>query len=224
MTQSRRKNPIKNNGTSKFDARILRGGKGDGDPYDIVALAASAGGLNALSTVLGSLQEHFPATIVVVQHLDPRHRSLMAEILSRRTLLSVEEAADGMQLKPGIVYIAPPDRHLLVNVDNTVSLSQSELVHFVRPSADLLFESVAASHKERAIAVVLTGTGSDGVMGVQAIKKMGGTVIAQDEATAEFFGMPDAAIHTGSVDFILPLNEIGPALLTLVMRGKAGEQ
>jgi two-component system chemotaxis response regulator CheB len=86
-----------------------------------------------------------------------------------------------------------------------------------------LFESVAASHKERAIAVVLTGTGSDGVMGVQAIKKMGGTVIAQDEKTAEFFGMPSAAIQSGSVDFILPLDEIAPALLTLVMFGKAGE-
>jgi two-component system chemotaxis response regulator CheB len=79
----------------------------------------------------------------------------------------------------------------------SISLSQSELVHFVRPSADLLFESVAASYRERAIAVVLAGTGSDGNMGVQAIKKMGGTVIAQDEQSAEFFGMPQAAIQTG---------------------------
>jgi two-component system chemotaxis response regulator CheB len=77
-------------------------------------------------------------------------------------------------------------------------------VHFVRPSADLLFESVAASYKERAIAVVLTGTGSDGAMGVKAIKKMGGTVIAQDEMSADFFGMPSASIQTGDVDFVLP--------------------
>ena len=83
-------------------------------------------------------------------------------------------------LKPGTVYIAPPNRHLLVKYDGTLTLSQSELVHFVRPSADLLFESVAASFKERAIAVVLTGTGSDGAMGVEAIKKMGGTVIVQE--------------------------------------------
>ena len=100
-------------------------------------------------------------------------------------------------------------------------LTQSKLVHFLRPSADLLFESVAASYGERAIAVVLTGTGSDGAMGVQAIKKMGGTVIAQDEATAEFFGMPSAAIHSGSVDFVLPLDEIATALVTLVMKGEA---
>jgi two-component system chemotaxis response regulator CheB len=108
---------------------------------------------------------------------------------------------------------------LLVNPDGTLSLSQSELVHFVRPSADLLFESVAASYKERAIAVVLSGTGSDGSMGVKAIKKMGGTVIVQDEKSSEFFGMPGAALQTGSVDFILPLDEIPSALLTLVSTG-----
>jgi two-component system chemotaxis response regulator CheB len=123
-------------------------------------------------------------------------------------------------LQPATVFIAPPNRHLLVNPDGTLSLSQSELVHFVRPSADLLFELVAASYKERAIAVVLTGTGSDGSMGVRAIKKMGGTVIVQDEKTSEFFGMPDAAIHSGTVDFVLPLDEIPSALTTLVMRGE----
>jgi len=189
--------------------------------FDIVALAASAGGLTALSHVLAALPEGFPATLVVVQHLDPRHRSLMANILSRRTALEVKQAEEGDHVQPATVYIAPPNRHLLVNPDGTLSLSQSELVHFLRPSADLLFESVAASYRERAIAVVLTGTGSDGAMGVQAIKKMGGTVIAQDEHTAEFFGMPGAAIHSGSVDFVLPLNEIPAALVTLVMKGEA---
>jgi two-component system chemotaxis response regulator CheB len=189
--------------------------------FDIVALAASAGGLGALSQVLAAMPVDFPATLVVVQHLDPRHRSLMAAILSRRTLLRVKEAEEGEILNPATVYIAPPNRHLLVNPDSTLSLSQSELVHFLRPSADLLFESVAASYRERAIAVVLTGTGSDGAMGVQAIKKMGGTVIAQDEDTAEFFGMPGAAIDSGNVDFILPLSEIPTALVTLVMKGEA---
>ena len=92
----------------------------------------------------------------------------------------------------------------------------------MRPSADLLFESVAASYKDRSIAVVLSGTGSDGTMGVRAIKKMGGTVIAQDEKTAEFSGMPEAAIRTGSVDFVLPLEEIPAALVTLVAKGEIG--
>jgi two-component system chemotaxis response regulator CheB len=189
--------------------------------FDVVALAASAGGLRALSELLTALPADFAAAIVVVQHLDPRHRSLMADILSRRTPLHVKQAEEGDHLQAQTVFIAPPNRHLLVNPDGTVSLSQSELVHFVRPSADLLFESVAASYKDRAIAVVLSGTGSDGAMGVQAIKKMGGTVIAQDEQTAEFFGMPNAAIQTGNVDFILPLSEIAPALVTLVMRAEA---
>jgi two-component system chemotaxis response regulator CheB len=190
--------------------------------FDVVAVAASAGGLQALSRLFSAVPADFPAALVVVQHLDPRHRSLMADILSRRTALKVKQAEEGDSLSPGTVYIAPPNRHLLVNPDGSLMLAQTELVHFVRPSADLLFESVAASFKDRAIAVVLTGTGSDGSMGVRAIKKMGGTVIAQDEATSEFFGMPGAAIQTGRVDFILPLAEIPAALVTLVTTGEAG--
>jgi two-component system chemotaxis response regulator CheB len=141
----------------------------------------------------------------------------MAEILGKRTSLVVKEACEGDALEPGRALIAPPNRHLLVNPDRTVSLSQSELVHFVRPSADLLFESTATAYKERAIAVVLSGSGRDGAMGVKAIKKMGGTVIVQDEQTSQFTGMPDAARQTGMADFILPLPEIAPALRTLVM-------
>ena len=206
-----------------MEARSVSSSYSQGATYDVVAMAASAGGLTALSEVLSSLPPDFPATIVVVQHLDPRHRSLMAEILDRRTNLTVKQAAEGETLASGTVYIAPPNRHLLINRDGTVSLTQSELVHFVRPSADLLFESVAASYKERAIGVILTGTGSDGSMGVRAIKKMGGTVIAQDKTSSEFFGMPSAAIETGSVDFILPLSEIGAALVTLVMKNETEE-
>ena len=147
----------------------------------------------------------------------------MADILSRRSTLPVKQAEESDKLRPGMVYIAPPNKHLLVNPDGSLSLTQSELVHFVRPSADLLFESVAGSFKKRAIAVVLTGTGSDGSMGVQAIKKMGGTVLAQDESSSEFYGMPHAAIQTGCVDFVLSLSEIPPALITLVKTGEVDE-
>jgi two-component system, chemotaxis family, protein-glutamate methylesterase/glutaminase len=183
--------------------------------FDIVAIAASAGGLSALSRVLADLTASFPVPVVVLQHLDPRHRSLTADILSRRTSLLVKEAEADDILEAGRVYIAPPNRHILVTTDRGLALTQTELVNFVRPSADLLFDSVAARYRDRSIAVVLTGTGSDGATGVQAIKKMGGTVIAQDE-TAEFFGMPQAAIATGAVDFVLPLAEIAPAIVTLV--------
>ena len=185
-------------------------------PFEIVAFAASAGGVFALTEILGKLPAQFPAIIVVVQHLDPRHRSLMPQIFGRRSNLPVQQAVDGMEVEPGNVYLAPPDRHLLINRDGTVSLTQTELVNFVRPSADLLFESVAAAYGERAIAVVLTGAGKDGSMGVTAIKKRGGTVIVQDEATSEFFGMPSAAIRTGTVDFVLPIEEIPGALVTLM--------
>ncbi|MBN3925724.1 chemotaxis protein CheB [Nostoc sp. NMS4] len=185
--------------------------------FDIVAIAASAGGLTAIVKVLSTLPAKFPAAIAIVQHLTPEHRSFMAEILSRRTDITVKQAQEGDSLTPGTAYVAPPNRHLLVNGDGTLSLSQSELVHFLRPSADLLFESVAATYKDRAIAIVLSGTGSDGAMGVEAIKKMGGTIIVQDVKTAEFSGMPSAAIQTGNIDFILPLDEISSTLVTLVM-------
>jgi two-component system, chemotaxis family, protein-glutamate methylesterase/glutaminase len=185
-------------------------------PYEIVAIAASAGGLTALTAVLGSLPRDFAAAIVVVQHLDPRHRSLMPQIMARRVVLPVAQAAEGDEVEAGRVYLAPPDRHLLVNRDRTISLTQTELVNFVRPSADLMFESVAAAYGARAIAVVLTGTGHDGSMGVTAIKKRGGTVIVQDERSSEFFGMPSAAINTGTVDYVLALDEIAGAVQTLV--------
>ena len=185
----------------------------------VVGLAASAGGLNALMRVLSKLPGNLPAAVAVVQHLEPTHRSMVAPILNRRTELRVAEARDGDFLADGHVYVAPPDRHLLVNANGSLSLTRSELVHFVRPSADLLFESLAAGCKEQAIAVVLSGTGIDGSLGITAVKKMGGTVIAQDEATSEFFGMPGAAIETGSVDLVLPLDEIPQAIVRLATPG-----
>lgn len=185
--------------------------------FDVVALGASLGGLKAISQILSTLPPDFPAAITVVQHLDARYPSHMADILSRRTPLSVKQASSGDQLRAGKVYIAPPNKHLLVNWDGTLLLSDSARVHFVRPAANNLFESVATSFNERAIAVVLTGRDGDGATGVEAIKKMGGTVIVQDEASCESFSMPNSAIETGSVDFVLPLNEIASALVTLVM-------
>ena len=188
-------------------------------PYEIVAIAASAGGVQALSQVLCQLPSDFAVPIVVVQHLAPHHRSLLPEILARTCAISVEQAEEGDLLRPRTAYIAPPDQHLLVNGDGTLSLSHSELVHFVRPSADLLFESVAGSYRERAIAVVLTGTGKDAVMGVRAVAKVGGRVIVQDPATAAFAGMPSAAVATGAVDEVLALEQIAARLIDLV-RGR----
>lgn len=180
----------------------------------LVALGASAGGLAVLTKVIKSLPADFPAAIAVVQHLDRKHPSLLATILGRRCALRVLEARNGELLQPGSAYIAPPDHHLLIGPGGIISLTHSELVHFVRPSADLLFESAAASYRDKLIAVVLSGMGSDGAMGLRAVKQMGGTVIVQDHP--EFSGMPDAAIQTGHVDYVLAMDAIAPTLLTLV--------
>jgi two-component system chemotaxis response regulator CheB len=184
--------------------------------FDVVAIAASAGGVSALTTFLDLLPAELGATIVIVQHVDPRHKSLMPQVIGRHCKMPVTHAENGTIVKPGHVYLAPPGQHMLVNRRGEVTLTDTELVNFVRPSADLLFESVAAAFGERAIAVVLTGTGHDGARGALAIKERGGTVVAQDEISSEFFGMPSAAIKTGAVDFVLPLEEIAGKVVALV--------
>ncbi|WP_409234911.1 chemotaxis protein CheB [Streptomyces sp. PA5.6] len=185
-------------------------------PYAVVALASSAGGIQGLSELLGALGPELPVPVLVVQHLDPRHRTVIADVLDRRTDLPVELAEPGGKPVPGTVHIAPPGRHLLIGSDGDLTLSDAELVHFVRPSADLLFESVAAYYGPRAIACVLTGTGVDGAMGVEAVHSRGGTVIVEDPRTAEFSGMPQAALNTGAVDFVLPLVEIAAVVRGLL--------
>jgi two-component system, chemotaxis family, protein-glutamate methylesterase/glutaminase len=192
--------------------------------YDLVGIAASAGGLRAIMRILEDLPGNFPAAIAVVQHLDPHHPSMMVPILARHTDLHVVQADQCLVISASTVYVAPPDQHLLINPDRTIALSHAQLVHFVRPSADLLFESAAATLRARMIAVVLSGTGMDGSMGIKAVKKMGGMIIAQDEATAEFYGMPGAAVQTGLVDYVLPIEAIAPKLLMLVTRGDQLEQ
>jgi two-component system, chemotaxis family, protein-glutamate methylesterase/glutaminase len=184
--------------------------------FDVVAIVASAGGLLALSKVLSHLPAGFPAAIVVVQHLNPRRPSLLTEILLRRVALPVREARHGDRIRPGCVYIGPPNHHLVVGPGGVIALTSTEPVHYARPSADTLLESVGRVFGSRAVAVVLSGAGVDGADGVRAVKRGGGTVIAQDRATSQSFGMPGAAIATGCVDSVLPLPEIAAALVDRV--------
>lgn len=188
--------------------------------FDVVALASSAGGLDALTQVLAPLPGDFPAAIVIVQHLSPTRPSLMAQLLNRQTQLRVKEAAVGDQLQAGTALIAPPDWHLLVQPNGMISLTHTERLHFSRPAADSLFESVAASFQRRTIAVVLTGMGHDGAVGIQKVKAFGGTTIAQNEETSKYFSMPCAAIQTQAVDWVLPLDQIAMTLTKLVRDGK----
>jgi two-component system chemotaxis response regulator CheB len=176
-----------------------------------VAIGASAGGLGALSEVLRQFRGDLPASVLVVQHLDRRHKSLMAELLSRKTAIPVKQAQHGERMLPGTVYIAPPDEHLLAG-PGKLQLAHSQLVNFSRPSIDLLFESVAGTYGSHCIGVVLSGSGKDGSAGIRAIKQAGGVTLAQDPAGAEFSSMPHAAVATGCVDLILPLQELGPRL------------
>src|SRR5262249_5603397 len=128
--------------------------------FHLVAIAASAGGLAALATILADLPSDFPLPIALVQHVDPKQDSLVADILSRRTDLTVKLAKTGDRLKPGVVYVAPPAHHLEVGIGGMLALTREEPVHFLRPSADRLFES-AAQVFGPIIGIVLTGTGSD---------------------------------------------------------------
>lgn len=184
--------------------------------YDVVAIGASAGGLHALSTVLSPIQANFPSSVLVVQHLDPHHKSLMDDLLGRQTKLRVKEAEHGEVLLPGVVYIAPPDEHLLVG-PGKVQLAHSQLVHYSRPSIDLLFESVAGTYGSRSIGVILSGSNRDGSAGIRTIHEAGGATVAQKPEEAEFKTMPQAAIATGCVDLILPLSDIGPILTELCL-------
>ena len=184
--------------------------------FDAVVIGASAGGIAALGRVLVALPPDFPAPVIVVQHLSPFHPSALAELLQRRCDLAVRWARTGDPLAPRTVYLAPRARHLVVT-RHGCELSDAPCVHFARPAADVLFTSAARAWGPRALGVVLTGAGTDGAAGARAVKEGGGVVIAQDEATSAFFSMPGTAIRRGNADFVLPLDAIPAALVTLVM-------
>jgi two-component system, chemotaxis family, protein-glutamate methylesterase/glutaminase len=194
--------------------------------FPVIAMAASAGGLHALSVILGGLPAGFPAAIAIVMHLSPDHESILAEILSRRTHLHVKQAHTGDVLCPSCVFVAPPNHHLFVAPGGGLKLSSSaaEKINYARPSAEPLFASVAAVYQQGAIAVVLTGGDGDGSFGVQIIKDHGGKVIAQDRPTSQDFSMPETSIKTGDVDFILPLNKIAAKLIALVGAGRGSKR
>ncbi|HUS14447.1 MAG TPA: chemotaxis protein CheB [Chloroflexia bacterium] len=187
-------------------------------PFPLVAVGVSLGGLTALRELLGGLPAGFPAALVVVQHLSPRYSSQFPLLLQRGTPLAVQWAEPDQPVEAGRVYIAPPDYHVVVTPAGCLALHQGPPVAYTRPAVTPLFESVAASYGPHGIGVVLTGGGSDGAAGVKAIKAAGGRVLVQDPRTALAASMPESAIRTGSVDFVLPLTYIAPALITLVMR------
>jgi two-component system, chemotaxis family, protein-glutamate methylesterase/glutaminase len=183
------------------------------EPLDVVAVVGSAGGIRAMQVVLGGLPASLDAAVLAVIHLTAQAPSVLPAILGRSTELRVEPAVDGAPPEPGVVFVAPPDAHLSLDEGGVLRLGHSGLVHYVRPSADVLLLSLAQNHRGRCTAVILSGTGLDGAAGAAAVKHAGGRVLAQDETTSEFFGMPGAAILAGGVDEVLPLDDIAPAVL-----------
>ena len=186
------------------------------DAGHIVVVAASAGGVTALVHLIGMLPAGFPAPVVIVQHRSPTHPSLLRTILAGRSRLPVKDAEQNDRLERGVVYVSRPDNHLSITSEGRFSYTDGSRIRFVHSSANPLFESAAAVFGFGTVGVVLTGYGQNGTDGVQAIKMRGGTVIAQDEATAEQFGMPGSAIRTGSVDYVLPLGNIADKLVKLI--------
>jgi two-component system chemotaxis response regulator CheB len=185
--------------------------------FDVVAIAASTGGIRAVMELLGVLPSTFPASILLVQHRSVLKKSYLADLLSRRTVLPVVDAAQGDSLRPGTVFVAPPGAHLLLAPDRTLMLVDGPPIGYVRPAADMLFGSIAAWAGKRAIGVVLSGMQQDGAAGAAAIKRAGGRILVQDPATCLASSMPAHTLATGCVDFVLPPAAIGCAVTALVM-------
>jgi two-component system CheB/CheR fusion protein len=179
--------------------------------FPVVAIGASAGGLEAFRTLLAALPATTGMAFVLVQHLDPTHTSMMVELLSSHTAMTVVEARDNMRLEPDHVFVIPPGRYLAVR-DGVIHLSRPQATQAVRMPFDFLLQSLAQAFGARAVCAVLSGTATDGSMGAKAIKEAGGLVIAQDPEEAEYDGMPRNVIATGAVDLVLPLAKIPEAL------------
>lgn len=181
----------------------------------VVVCAASAGGFVGLLEILRALPPTFATPILVVLHLNRDEPSALAQVLARASKRHVKEAEQGELLQPGTVYVAPPDVHLVVGRGGHVMLTHEPLEHYVRPAADPLFVSAARTYHRRVVAVVLSGSGSDGASGARAVHDAGGIVVVQDPADARFPSMPRAAIAAGAADHVLPLRAIPETLVRL---------
>ena len=182
--------------------------------FQIVGIGASAGGLNSLQCFIAALPEEFGFAVVFMQHLSPKHKSLLPELLrSKRSDLRIEEITDGLEVLPGKIYLCPAGEEVRIRKD-TFHLTPPSKDH-VHYAIDEFFISLAEEAGERAIAVIFSGAGTDGARGIQAIRSAGGTVFVQDPATAEFTSMPLAAINTCQVDGVFKPDEIAREILGL---------
>src|SRR6478672_2124243 len=181
------------------------------DSFPIVGLGASAGGLDAFRRLLAVLPAGTGMAFILIQHLDPTHASMMVDLLAGHTPLKVQQAAEGMPLEREHIYLIPPGAYLSIR-GGALRLSEPSERHGARLPYDFFLRSLAEELGERAICVILSGTGGDGSLGLKAVKKKGGLVIAQDPDEAEYDGMPRSAILTGAVDLVLPVAKLPETL------------
>lgn len=183
------------------------------DQSYLVVIGSSAGGIDALSRLLATVPTPFPAALVIAQHLDPHHESHLADILARSSALPIRSATTQTQLEPGMVYVVPANQH--AEIQQGIIMLSATGPERSKPSIDRLFTTAAEVYGERLMAVILSGTGSDGSAGARAVKQAGGMVLIQNPATASFPGMPLALAPT-TVDLVAELEQIGPLLGELV--------
>ncbi|MDK2908708.1 MAG: two-component system, chemotaxis family, protein-glutamate methylesterase/glutaminase [Bacteroidales bacterium] len=181
-----------------------------------VVIGTSAGGMEALSKLLPALPTNFQVPVLIVQHIAPTSDNFLARHLDSLSQIKVKEANEKEKIKPAIAYVAPPNYHLLVEDDLTLSLTVDEKVNYSRPSIDVLFESAAYAFKGKVIAVVLTGANQDGAAGAALIKKMGGIVIVQDPKTAQVPVMPESVMKATQPDYVVTIEEIPKLLVQLI--------
>jgi two-component system CheB/CheR fusion protein len=180
--------------------------------FRIVALGASAGGLDAFRKLFDALPPNIGMAFVLIQHLDPSHASMMVDLLSGHTTKKVQQAEDGMPLEPAHVYVIPPGVYLSIS-GGALRLSEPSERHGARLPFDFFLRSLAAEYGASAICVILSGTGADGSLGLRAIKERGGLVVVQSPQEATYDGMPRSAIATGLADFVVPVAKIPEILI-----------
>jgi two-component system chemotaxis response regulator CheB len=179
---------------------------------EAIVIGASAGALEALSVILPALPADYRLPVVVVVHVPPDKKSIMAELFQAKCGIEVREAEDKEPISGGTVYFAPPDYHLLVETNKSLSLSNDEPVLYSRPSLDVLFESAADAYGSGLVAIVLTGANQDGAKGLKAVAEAGGTAIVQNPEGAYAAAMPEAAIAECPGARVMSLKEIASFL------------
>ena len=186
------------------------------DDLTLIAIGSSAGGLEAIREFVNALPADLPVSYVVVQHMSPHHKSLMTELVARQTNLVVRDVVDGMVPERNVIHITPPRTDILFEDGKLRLTDPSPELASPKPSVDRFLTSLADSYGEKTVAIILSGTGSDGSYGVQAIREAGGITIAQDNETAKYDGMPYSAVQTGCIDLILPPSDIGTHLQNIL--------